>query len=283
MLNKYPVIPQHFILATKAFKQQTYLLEQSDLDATFSCIKAWEESDDPGTRVDRRLFAFFNSGEHSGASQPHRHVQFLPMEEMKGQADFKGQADSGNQWNVLADEIIKAPLALAGPEYHQDTRLPFSHFGVALPPNPSPEELHQMYLSLYCAAVKATQRYDETQPQEKVQSVKACEQDIEGHRAEISYNLALTKTAMILCPRRSEGSQLLLAQQLREIDEDVQDLGSIQLNGTILAGTLMVKAEAEWNELRANPGKLLDILRDVGVPWNNEGEGSDTRSAIGKL
>lgn len=79
MLNKYPVIPNHFILATKEYREQTKLLEQDDLAATMLCLREWEkESEDK----EKRLFAFFNSGRHSGASQPHRHIQFLPVADM---------------------------------------------------------------------------------------------------------------------------------------------------------------------------------------------------------
>ena len=76
VLNKYPVIPQHFILATISYKEQTQLLEVEDLQVTFACLKAWAASD-ACSNPTRRLFAFFNSGEHSGASQSHRHVLLL--------------------------------------------------------------------------------------------------------------------------------------------------------------------------------------------------------------
>jgi sulfate adenylyltransferase (ADP) / ATP adenylyltransferase len=65
-------------LATKEFKEQTDDLEADDLEVTYECLKTWEESNE-ATRS-QKLFAFFNSGEHSGASQPHRHIQFLPVE-----------------------------------------------------------------------------------------------------------------------------------------------------------------------------------------------------------
>jgi ATP adenylyltransferase len=73
ILNKFPVIPQHFIVATIPYKEQTQLLEVEDLQVTYACLKAWEVKT-PGYGPARRLFAFFNSGEHSGASQSHRHV-----------------------------------------------------------------------------------------------------------------------------------------------------------------------------------------------------------------
>ena len=78
MLNKYPVIPHHSILATITYKEQTHLLDVEDLEVAYACLKAWE-ADSAGSTPERRLFAFFNSGEHSGASQAHRHVCVMPL------------------------------------------------------------------------------------------------------------------------------------------------------------------------------------------------------------
>ena len=74
VLNKYPIICQRFILSTIAYKGQDMLLEKSDLDMVYSSMKAWETTkvNEPPTK---RLFAFYNSGPHSGASQRHRHVR----------------------------------------------------------------------------------------------------------------------------------------------------------------------------------------------------------------
>lgn len=93
MLNKFPVIAEHFIIATKANKPQTHVLEQDDLEATHACLRAWHADGR------KRLFAFFNSGEHSGASQPHRHVQFLPVENM-------GLGQQSDGWELLVDRIL---------------------------------------------------------------------------------------------------------------------------------------------------------------------------------
>lgn len=93
VLNKFPIIAEHFILATKANKKQTHLLEQDDLEATYACLKAWRDG------TESKLFAFFNSGAHSGASQPHRHLQFLPVEKM-----HDGEATSS--WELLLDLIL---------------------------------------------------------------------------------------------------------------------------------------------------------------------------------
>lgn len=95
VLNKFPVIRNHFILATKADKQQNRALEEEDLLATYVCLKAWQAKDNRC-----RLFAFFNSGDHSGASQPHRHLQFLPVDSM-----HEGGQSAG--WDLLLDSILE--------------------------------------------------------------------------------------------------------------------------------------------------------------------------------
>lgn len=95
VLNKFPIITEHFIIATKANKPQTYLLEQNDIETTYACLKAWEKGDTG------ELYAFFNCGEHSGASQPHRHLQFLPADNMQ-----QDQADS--EWSLLINRLTDA-------------------------------------------------------------------------------------------------------------------------------------------------------------------------------
>jgi ATP adenylyltransferase len=37
------------------------------------------------------------------------------------------------------------------------------------------------------------------------------------------------------------------------------------LNGTLLAGTLLVKSEAEWDTLRNDESMLIEILSSIGV------------------
>jgi ATP adenylyltransferase len=98
VLNKFPIIAQHFILATKTNKKQTYALELDDLEATYACLKSWEEGQ--GGKQ-KRLYAFFNSGEQSGASQPHRHLQFLPLEGMR-------DGDATSSWDLLIDLILSS-------------------------------------------------------------------------------------------------------------------------------------------------------------------------------
>jgi sulfate adenylyltransferase (ADP) / ATP adenylyltransferase len=95
VLNKFAIVPEHFILATKEFKEQTNLLEEEDLGVAYACIRAWRDEGN-------ELFAFFNSGEHSGASQPHRHLQFLPVNSMMSGV-MRGD------WSPLVDKLTLSP------------------------------------------------------------------------------------------------------------------------------------------------------------------------------
>lgn len=266
VLNKFPVIPNHFILATKEWKAQTDLLEKEDLDATYACLRAWGDNDNDndngngrtgnGTQnpeiipSQSRLFAFFNSGEDSGASQPHRHLQFLPVEAMR--------ADS-EAWNPLIDHLattsrVQSPSSEPKPRFQHLPNLPYTHFARPLPENPTPETLHHIYLTLYRAAVAATT----TKSQHAAQDAESIA--TEGP-ASISYNLAMTLSTMMICPRRSETARIPIDMAAAG---DIAEAGTLSLNGTILAGTLMVKAEGEWDALRAEPELLNSVLGEIG-------------------
>ncbi|KAF2461546.1 HIT-like domain-containing protein [Lineolata rhizophorae] len=242
VLNKFPIIAEHFIVATKANKPQTHALEESDLSVGLACVRAWEADK---TSSGRRLFAFFNSGDHSGASQPHRHLQFLPVESMA-----QGAEDMG--WGLLVDSILP-PAGSKTP-----STLPFAHFAARIPDKVTSAQLHGLYLQLYGAGQRAVQSYLDEHPG-----------SLELHSTDdgslpISYNLALTSSAMALCPRRAEG------QMLRR--DDGSEIGFVALNGTILAGTLMVKGEEEFETLQRDQSRLDDLLRAAGIPLDQNRE-----------
>lgn len=73
---------------------------------------------------------------------------------------------------------------------------------------------------------------------------------------------------MMIVPRRAETGTVPV--DLEKVG-DIVDPGVVSLNGTVLAGTLMVKAEAEWDVLRARPELLVKMLREVGFPREREG------------
>lgn len=235
VLNKFAVVPEHFILATTAFKQQTHLLEPTDLEATLACIQAYEDAHEQ-----HGLFAFFNSGEHSGASQPHRHIQLLPVSHMR-----EG-LDEYSPWSVMADGLGSS---------HQP---PFATLTEVIRLGMPAEELHAAYLRLYRRACKVVARHS------GVADGKLAE---EGE-ALISYNMAMTKSTLVLAPRLAEGAKI--------VAPDGHVLGSLSLNGTVLAGTALVKNELEWEALIKEADGLSKVLGGIGIP-NKEVDESDVK------
>ncbi|KLO89618.1 5',5'''-P-1,P-4-tetraphosphate phosphorylase 2 [Fusarium fujikuroi] len=248
VLNKFAVVPEHFILATTEFKPQTHVLEESDLEATLACIEAYEAARRTQAEQGHRdgtlgggdgLFAFFNCGDHSGASQPHRHIQLLPI------ARMKDGFEADTPWSVLADEL-KTKIA------------PFATFAEDIKLGMSGAELHSTYLRLYRKACRAVAVYTKD-------PLHTEEAPAEGP-TRISYNMAMTKDTLVVCPRLAEGVKL------QSQDGDI--LGTVALNGTLLAGTALVKNELEWETLKKDPEMLRNVLRDIGVPttFDNGGE-----------
>lgn len=68
----------------------------------------------------------------------------------------------------------------------------------------------------------------------------------------------MTTSGMAIVPRRNEGAAIKNGQGV--------EVGSVALNGTLLAGTLMVKLEDEWNTLRNDELQLDEILTAIGIP-----------------
>lgn len=237
-------------------------MEKEDLGIAFACLEAWEDdpSNSDGNDVTeekeekkeggrrRRLFAFFNSGEESGASQPHRHIQFLPIEDMRDQQVDSGSEKRSASWTPLIDLLLTSSETSSNGIRHLSD-LPFQHFGMRIPPgSPSVETLHEMYLSLYRAALLASTP--------SLPTITTEEQTRTSGPAAISYNLAMTRDIMMICPRQKETASL----PGLGADSDVS------LNGTILAGTLMVKTEEQWNHLREDGEVINDLLAEVGIP-----------------
>lgn len=242
VLNKFPVIPNHFIIATKANLPQTDILEEADLSATYACINAWEEAS--GDDEDGRLFAFFNSGDHSGASQVHRHLQFLPSQDML----LGSQSHDG--WKLL----IKSMKSKAHPHLPllYNPALPFVHFATRLDADTSSSSLYSTYIMLMKAALSASQSPTGELARELEDGVEIAK----NGRTTFSYNLALTTDTMAICPRKSESAPI----------EGLSEHHEVAINGTILGGTIMVKSETEWNTLCQNPHMLDGMLQSIGYP-----------------
>jgi ATP adenylyltransferase len=67
LLNKYPVLPEHLLVVTRADEPQQSWLTAADFEALWQCMQ----------QVD--WLGFYNSGPLAGASQPHKHLQLAPV------------------------------------------------------------------------------------------------------------------------------------------------------------------------------------------------------------
>ncbi len=67
LLNKYNVVEHHLLMVTRQFEHQQCPLTLDDFIAMWACLADFEG------------LAFYNGGEIAGASQPHKHLQMVPL------------------------------------------------------------------------------------------------------------------------------------------------------------------------------------------------------------
>lgn len=67
LLNKFPVFDNHLLLVTRVYEDQETLLTPADFEAVAIGMAEFE------------ALAFFNAGTRAGASQPHKHLQLVPL------------------------------------------------------------------------------------------------------------------------------------------------------------------------------------------------------------
>jgi ATP adenylyltransferase len=114
-------VEEHFLLVTKAYQSQQSPLFPSDLLQAYDLL-------DAARRTGRPFFGFYNCGDRSGASQHHKHLQFLPgtppLEALARAARLE-VADRPFTLPALpyANHVVRLPPALssAGPEERAQT------------------------------------------------------------------------------------------------------------------------------------------------------------------
>jgi ATP adenylyltransferase len=67
VLNKFPVLAGHLLAVTRRFADQEALLDADDMAAVALCLASIDG------------LAFYNEGTVAGASQPHKHLQVVPL------------------------------------------------------------------------------------------------------------------------------------------------------------------------------------------------------------
>jgi len=67
ILNKFNVVDRHLLIVTREFEQQRALLTLRDFEALWRCMNEYDS------------LGFYNGGPEAGASQPHKHLQLVPL------------------------------------------------------------------------------------------------------------------------------------------------------------------------------------------------------------
>ena len=101
LLNKYKVLDHHLLMVTRGYEEQEEALNQDDFAALWACMAEYEG------------LAFYNAGEVGGASQRHKHLQFVPL-----------PLDA--EWARLPVEAALESARFDGP-LGVTPRLPFAH------------------------------------------------------------------------------------------------------------------------------------------------------------
>ncbi|WP_432695512.1 ATP adenylyltransferase family protein [Marinobacterium sp. YM272] len=155
LLNKFNVVQHHVLIVTREFEPQTDLLDAGDFQALVHCMAQM-----PG-------LGFFNGGEMAGASQPHKHLQLIPLP----MAPF----------DVLPFSASIAEVPVGGPQCCP--ALLFRHGLIRFPSSPSKEtkENAQVMLRAYLT-LRTYLDLGEADP----------------------YNLLVTDEWMMLVPRSQE-------------------------------------------------------------------------------
>lgn len=166
VLNKYNIVPHHVLIITKEYESQLNPLNDRDFVATWMAMEAMPDGG----------MAYFNSGPLSGASQPHKHVQVMPL-----------PLAPNSTVCIPFDPCFKTSLG----EHHAGQpcllgRLPFKAWGASL------AKKHQ---SIYENGKALEELYVELLTEVK-HGLK--------ENSVTSYNLLMTREYMMIIPRRQE-------------------------------------------------------------------------------
>lgn len=165
LLNRFNVVPHHLLIVTRRFERQEAPLNLDDFQALCTCMAEYPS------------LGFYNAGAMAGASQPHKHLQLVPLPLAPGGPSIP-----------LEPLIESARLQGA---VGQSDRLPFPHAVAQVDPGEFswPAQAARTMLGLYH------------------QLMRVVFEDLELSGDELRwppYNLLVTRTWMLLVPRCRE-------------------------------------------------------------------------------
>ena len=167
VLNKYPVVPHHLLVVARQFVPQEAPLDRDDFAAVAAGV----------AEIDGLVF--YNAGRESGASQPHKHLQLVPLPLGAG------------SWDVPMEALFDS-WAAAGAVLRL-LRLPFRHAFALLDPPMFDDRARaaDRMLELYDAALETIGVVEEGAANDEP-------------RRTLPYNLLVTRRWMLAVPRSRE-------------------------------------------------------------------------------
>jgi ATP adenylyltransferase len=210
LLNKYNVFPHHLLIVTDYFEHQETELTRADFAALWRCMREFDG------------LGFYNSGVRAGASQPHKHLQLVPLP-------------------IGEPKSPDVPIeALLNPERHPIDRvlcleeLPFDHAMVRWDPFAADStermagKMHGLYLEMLA----------------RLRIERPCAPDV---KLPAAYNLLVRPTWMLLVPRGQEDFQGISLNALAFagalLVRDAQQLAALKAVGPLAALTAVARTE----------------------------------------
>lgn len=258
LLNKFCVVPQHFLMVTREFASQDLPPAPETLALAYRIVAAHK-----GGSMGTELLAFYNCGVTSGASQPHRHLQFVqcpPLDTTTEEAEESGRLTKEEQGKITECEY-KVPVEALLDRIERDGKeqdsvhalpLPWQHFVVLLqPPAAAKKEEADMeryignkFMGLLDALFRARMFAPEGEKKE----------------GRPSFNILITKRAMHLIPRSKEEFEGLPGKEGSE-----GKVGNLSINSLAYAGFMLTRSIEEQEALKGVQGGVEEVLRCTGV------------------
>jgi sulfate adenylyltransferase (ADP) / ATP adenylyltransferase len=210
LINKFQVVDHHLLITTRDFVHQDTPLSPADFAVWWRCLNEYES------------LGFYNGGKCAGASQPHRHMQVvpLPLDHSGPRIPIEPILKVDSPVPQLQIPQLQTPSQLQSQIQTPNNRVPFRHAMASLDScygrshKKSGDNLHRLYVQL----LDLTGISGSLQPDGRLQH---------------AYNLLITRQWMILVPRRSEC------------------FAGISLNAMAFAGAFLTRNRPELDTLRS--------------------------------
>lgn len=172
LLNKFNVVDNHLLIVTREFEHQETLLNVQDFEAMWCCMDEFAG------------MAFYNGGEAAGASQTHKHLQYIPVPMIPGTKAIPlepllEKARFSGEYGTIPDLPFQNSFACFGSEFMNN-------------PKKSAKKTLELYLSM----------------------LENLNLEIRTEKTCAPYNLLVTREWMLMIPRKKESYETISVNSL---------------------------------------------------------------------